>query len=403
MSDEEEEMQEEEAEAEEAPKPEEEEAPAPAPAPAEEEEEAPVKQEEEKVKPKPPPPRPKPADDDEGGKEMTEAEKALMAQRKKHEEEEALKLKDYEEQRRIEKVKEEDELRQLKEKQERRRLEREEEDRIMAERKQQEEERRKADEDARKAKIEADKAKKEEEKKKKAAMMAGLQHTGPALTIQKKEKAQVDQYGNIVKEKKAPKETKEQHDANKKDHLKKIVGELQTSNDIDTLRKQVKAMHQRILKLEASRYDLEKRGERQEYDLKELNDRQRQQSRNKALAKGMDPDEATSSVHPPKLPTASKYDRQIDRRSYGDRRVLFSSDKRSKQKALFHGSARPPNEWGRHESEELEQLRKNMEPPKYVEAVKVEGAKPPMNAIPVSIPAADAEEPMPAEPAAAAT
>jgi len=57
-------------------------------------------------------------------------------------------------------------------------------------------------------------------------------------------------------------------------------------------------MHQRICKLEAARYDLEKRKERQEYDLKELNERQRQIARNKALKKGLDPDSATSSRHP---------------------------------------------------------------------------------------------------------
>jgi len=114
--------------------------------------------------------------------------------------------------------------------------------------------------------------------------------------------------------------------------------------------------------------------------------------RNKALKKGLNPDEASSTRHPPKMPTASKYDRQKDRRSYTDRRYLFESDKTKKQKAIFHGSARPPNEWGRHESEELEQLRKNMEPTKYVEVVKIEGAKPPMEVVPVQMPPEDKEE-----------
>jgi len=386
MSDEEEDMVEEEVEAEEAPKPEEEE-------PQEEEEEAPVKQEEEKPKPKPPPPRK--IDDEDAPKEMSEAEKVMAAQRKKHDEEEALKMLNYEEKRRIEKEREDEELRQLKEKQARRQQEREEEERIMAERRREEEERRKGEEEERKKKAEADKLRKEEEKKKRQAMMAGLQQTGVTLEIPKKDANQekFDKFGNIVKAKAEMGETKEQHEEHKRKALQAVLGEPNFSGlDINGLRQKIKDMHARITKLEAARYDLEKRKDRQEYDLKELNERQRQMHRNKALKKGLNPDEAASSRHPPKMPVASKYDRQIDRRSYGDRRYIFESDKTRKQKAIFHGSARPPNEWGRHESEELEQLRKNMEPPKYVEAVKIEGARPPMNPVPVQMPAEEAAE-----------
>lgn len=385
MSDEEEINEEEEVEAEDAPKQEEDQED------EEQEVEAPVRQEQEKPKPKPPPRR----EEETGEKEMSEAEKALQAQRRKHEEEEALKLKDYEEQRRIQREKDEEELRTLKEKQERRRQEREEEDRIMAERRREEEERRKQEEEEKRKKQEADKQKKEEEKKKRQAMMAGLQQTGPGIELPKRDKTQdkFDKFGNIVKAKAEMGETKEQHEEHKRRALKEIVQELNTSGlDIAGLRAKIKEMHQKITKLEAFKYDLEKRQDRQEYDLKELNERQRQMHRNKALKKGLDPDEAASSRHPPKVPVASKYDRQIDRRSYGDRRDIFASDKTPKPKSIFRGSARPPNQWGRHENEELENLRKNLEPPKYVEAVKIEGAKPPMQAIPVQMPDDEAVE-----------
>uniref|UniRef100_A0A915L1U3 Uncharacterized protein n=1 Tax=Romanomermis culicivorax TaxID=13658 RepID=A0A915L1U3_ROMCU len=115
----------------------------------------------------------------------------------------------------------------------------------------------------------------------------------------------------------------------------------------------------------------------------------------------------------PKVPVSSKYDRQIDRRSFGDRRYLYESpaavphfphclpppptdtrsnskmphqveklrieeeDKAEKQKAVFHGSARPPSTWGRRDNEELEQIRRNLEPPKYAETVKLENVRPP--------------------------
>jgi troponin T len=280
-------------------------------------------------------------------------------------------------------------LRLLKAKQERRKREREEEDRIMAERKQMEEERRRQEDEDRKAKAEADRQKKEEDKKRRQQLMAGLQASGgPNFEITKKDKQaeKFDKFGNIVKAKAEMGLTKEQQDEQKKKHLADLSKPLDTAGlDVNGLRAKIKDLHARITRLEGEKYDMEKRRDRQEYDLKELNERQRQISRNKAMKKGLNPDEVANSPHPPKVPVASKYDRQIDRRSYHDRLTLFENPPKPKKPAIHHGSARPPSEWGRKESEELENLRKNLEPPKYQEAVKIEGARAPMEPIPVSI------------------
>jgi len=121
------------------------------------------------------------------------------------------------------------------------------------------------------------------------------------------------------------------------------------------------------------------------------------------LKKGMDPEEAANAKHPPKKAVASKYDRQIDRRSFGDRRVMYQEQKKMDgrpqippPKQVFHGSCRPPPEFGRPATkiEELEQLRKNMEPTKYQEVAPIEGAKPPV--VPVKAgPVPVDEDPLP--------
>ena len=56
--------------------------------------------------------------------------------------------------------------------------------------------------------------------------------------------------------------------------------------------------------------------------MKELGERQKMMNRNKALKKGLDP-EAFTGKHPPKINTSSKYERRVDRRTFGDKKTLF--------------------------------------------------------------------------------
>merc|ERR1740128_1541615 len=77
-----------------------------------------------------------------------------------------------------------------------------------------------------------------------------------------------------------------------------------------------------IQTLETDKYDYEQRRLAQDYELKELKERQKVQLRQKAMKKGLDP-EALTGKHPPKIRMFSKYKRRTDTRTYGDRKKLY--------------------------------------------------------------------------------
>ncbi|KAI6214719.1 Troponin T, skeletal muscle [Aphelenchoides besseyi] len=294
---------------------------------SEEEVEEEIEEEVEEVA-KPPPPKPAAPADDVNDELLTEAEKAMLAAKKRQDEEDLAKLQDYEKQRAVEREKEEEELRLLKEKQEQRRMQREAEEREMAERRKAEEERRRQEEEDRKARIEEDRKKKEAEKLKRQQMV-GAPFAPPTagggrnfVIPEKKDRG--DKFGNIVQAKQEMGMTKEQQEEQKRAYIETVMRQIDFSSLSGTeLKNKIKELHHKICKLEADKYDLEKRHERLEYDLKELNERQRQVARNKALQKGLDPGDTGNSRYPPKVSISSKYDRQIDRRNFKERRAMF--------------------------------------------------------------------------------
>ncbi|KAF1752654.1 hypothetical protein GCK72_019209 [Caenorhabditis remanei] len=267
------------------------------------------------------------------GENLNEAEKAMLAAKKRHENDEQAKLDDYEKIRRAEREKEEEELKKLKEKQEQRRLAREQEEREAAERKKLDEERRKREEEDRRARAEEEKRKKEEEKLKKAQMMGGgfpgQQQGGRNFVINKKEESAGvgDRFGNIVQAKQEMGMTKEQQEEAKTVFMQGIRKNIAEASTIlpNDMKAKIKELHQRICKLEAQKYDSEKRHERQEYDLKELNERSRQVARANNAKNGQINSDDTGGRHPPKVQIASKYDRQIDRRNFKERRQVYEN------------------------------------------------------------------------------
>jgi troponin T len=347
-----------------------------------------------------PPTQPKEVDNSE--ESMTEAERAMLAAKRRHEEEEAAKMVDFEERRLKEREQLEQELRDLKEQQQRRLEERKQDEAEYAERRRQDEERRRQEEEARKARIEAEKQRREDEKRKRQNMMAGAFVAGASngaeaggrnFTVNKKEGGSVP---GVVSDGGRKKGRSAEEIAEAKNNYMSIVNRpIDVSNMLpNDIKAKIKSLHARIVKLESEKYDLEKRQQRQEYDLKEVEARQQQQARNKAMAQGLDTDESSLGKIPPKVRVASRFDRQTDRRGYVDRRELFEHPAKKPAPKIAHGSGRPPSDWGRKEFDELEQIRKKLEPPKYVEQVKAEGdlARPPVPVIPLQIPTEGDEE-----------
>merc|ERR1712142_556615 len=94
------------------------------------------------------------------------------------------------------------------------------------------------------------------------------------------------------------------------------------SMDSDEIRAKLNHIWDNIVTLETDKYDYEQRKLDQDYEMKELKERQKLQLRSKAIKKGLDP-EAFCGSHPPRIHMFSKYERRTDTRTYGDRKKLY--------------------------------------------------------------------------------
>ncbi|OQV15537.1 putative Troponin T [Hypsibius exemplaris] len=280
--------------------------------------------------------------------EKSEAMKIIEAKQRKHEEEEQEALRVMEEGRRLQREKEDEELRRLKEKQAQRKKEREEEERRMEEQKALIEEQRRAEEEARRQKTEQEKQRKLEEAERKKAAAQAAMSGGRNFVIENKQEGQntIDKFMNISKAKTEMSLNTGELEALKQRTVMDRVKPL-ALEDLDGagLKAKAEEMWKTIIQLETSKYDLVERFKRQEYDLKELNERQRQISHKRHLAQGLDP-EAANSRFPPKVQLISKYERRTDRRTFGERKSLFEVDlKKSEQKELIKPKGKVRADW----------------------------------------------------------
>merc|ERR1712088_652503 len=212
-------------------------------------------------------------------------------------------LREYISQWREERTKEEAELKRLKDKQAARKEIRAEQEKKQAATKRAEEERIKKEEQKKKQA--------EEDERKRQEMLAaqkegGKKSTGPAMDARKEMS-----------------KSKEQVEEEMKISLSIRIKPLALAEmDSDELKNKANQIWNTIVALETDKYDYEQRQLDQDYECKELAERQKLQLRNKAIKKGLDPESFTQK-HPPTIHMFSKYERRTDTRTYGDRKKLY--------------------------------------------------------------------------------
>merc|ERR1739838_189711 len=149
---------------------------------------------------------------------------------------------------------------------------------------------------------------------------------------------------NILRYKEDSQKSKEQMDIEKQNIiLSRIVPFGIEGLDYDALCERAKALHQVIWNLEANCYDYQQKFERQNYDMMELAERARQMNRGRrktpaghtGLGGSVFPWIAQNfATAPPKISLFSKYERQKDRRTFGERRLIYQDPEDAKAKGL---------------------------------------------------------------------
>jgi len=225
-----------------------------------------------------------------------------------------------------------DEIRELRERNEKRKKEREIEEKRLAAERAAEDQRRKADEEERKKKQEEEKIRKKGERAQKMAEFEKWKIPQKAnFVISKKISAATGEEDQTEDAEGKGRKSKEQLDAEKKAILKQRLKPLEISGaDTGKLTEKAKELHTLLSRLEGERYDLEKRFKTMQQEMMSLAERARNANKvgKEGSVKRID-DSADKRMEryagaPSKVEMFSKYERQKDKRTYDDRKVLYA-------------------------------------------------------------------------------
>jgi len=230
----------------------------------------------------------------------------------------------------------EDEIRELRDRNEKRKKEREiEEKRLTAERAA-EDQRRKAEEEERKRKKEEDEVRKKADRMQKMAEFEKWKTAPKAnFVISKKVASEADGGEESEETEGKAKKSKEQLETEKRAILKQRLKPLEIDGfDQGKLTEKAKELHTLLARLEGEKYDLEKRFKNMQVEMMSLAERARQANKVgkeggvKRITTGNEESSDKILVRfagaPTKVEMYSKYERQKDKRSYDDRKTLYT-------------------------------------------------------------------------------
>jgi troponin T len=242
---------------------------------------------------------------------------------------------------RVERSRMDDEIRELRDRNEKRKKEREIEEKRLAAERAAEDQRRKADEEERKRKKEEEESRKKGERALKMAEFEKWKTPPKAnFVISKKQlAADAGEEGDDQEEVEGKaRKSKEQLDVEKKAILKQRLKPLEIDGaDTGKLTEKAKELHTLLARLEGEKYDLEKRFKNMQVEMMQLAERARQANKvgkegtvKRVTTAGEQEQASCDKIMerfagaPTKVEMFSKYERQKDKRTYDDRKVLYT-------------------------------------------------------------------------------